>query len=270
MPYQTLHPFCVAELEFAGQLRKTVPVADGEPGKELQFDFGRMGLLKDGPEGRRRLCWALIFTACYSRHLFCWLSFRQTLPEVIEGCDQAWRFFGGVFGVIIPDSLKAIVIEADPIAPRFNQAFLEYAQACRFEIDPARIRRPTDKPRMERVVNFVRESGFRGEDFRDLDDARRWMANWFRGVAGVRIQGTTQRRPLERCSSRRRSRSYCQAFAHRQHVSRTLIEPGAAVPTLGRVHAGEQQRHFPAAHAVDHPERTWHQDRFSIRLTGVP
>src|SRR5215467_14482923 len=35
MPYQTLHPFCVAELEFAGQLRKTVPVADGEPGKEL-------------------------------------------------------------------------------------------------------------------------------------------------------------------------------------------------------------------------------------------
>src|SRR5215472_15586147 len=61
-----------------------------------------MGLLKDGPEGRRRLCWALIFTACYSRHLFCWLSFRQTLPEVIEGCDQAWRFFGGVFGVIIP------------------------------------------------------------------------------------------------------------------------------------------------------------------------
>jgi len=196
VPYRTLHRFCVAELEFGGQ-RKTVPVADGEPGQELQVDFGRMGLLKDGPEGRRRLCWALIFTACYSRHLYCWLSFRQTLPEVIEGCEQAWRFFGGVFGVIIPDSLKAIVIEADPIAPRFNQAFLEYAQARRFEIDPARIRRPTDKPRVERVVNYVRESGFRGEDFRDLDDARRWMANWCLGVAGVRVHGTTQRRPLE-------------------------------------------------------------------------
>ncbi len=162
VPYRTLHRFCVAELEFGGQ-RKTVRVAGGEPGQELQVDFGRMGLLKDGPEGWRRLCWALIFTACYSRHLFCWLSFRQTLPEVVEGCEQAWRFFGGVFGVIIPDSLKAIVIEADPIAPRFNQAFLEYAQARRFEIDPARIRRPTDKPRVERVVNFVRESGFRGE-----------------------------------------------------------------------------------------------------------
>jgi len=107
VPYRTLHRFCAAELEFGGQQRKTVRVADGEPGKELQVDFGRMGLLGDGPEGRRRLCWGLIFTACYSRHQFCWLSFRQTLPEVIEGFEQAWRFFGGVFAVVIPDSLKA-------------------------------------------------------------------------------------------------------------------------------------------------------------------
>ncbi len=51
-------------------------------------DFGRTGLLRDGPEGRRRLCWGLVFTACSSRHQFCWLSFRQTLPEVIEGFEQ--------------------------------------------------------------------------------------------------------------------------------------------------------------------------------------
>jgi transposase len=196
VPYRTLHRFCATELEF-GRQQKTLRVADGEPGRELQVDFGRMGLIQDGPEGRRRVCWGLIFTACYSRHLFCWLSCRQTLPEVIEGFEQAWRFFGGVFSVIIPDSLKAIVIEADPIAPRFNQAFWEYAQARGFEIDPARVRRPTDKPRVERVVNYVRESGFRGEDFHDLADGRQRMTAWCLQEAGVRVHGTTQQRPLE-------------------------------------------------------------------------
>ena len=56
-----------------------------------------MGLVPDGDAGRRRVCWALIFTAVFSRHQFVWLSFRQTTKAVIEGCEAAWAFFGGVF-----------------------------------------------------------------------------------------------------------------------------------------------------------------------------
>jgi hypothetical protein len=33
--------------------------------------------------------------------MFVWLSFRQTLEDVIEGCEAAWGFFDGVFAVII-------------------------------------------------------------------------------------------------------------------------------------------------------------------------
>jgi transposase len=194
VPYRTLHRFCASELEF-GRPQTTVRVADGEPGGELQVDFGRMGLVPDG--GRRRVCRGLIFTACYSRHMFCWLCFRETLEEVIEGFEEAWRFFGGVFRVVIPDSLKAIVVEADPIAPRFNVGFYEYAQARGFEIDPARVRSPQDKPRVERAVDYVRESGFRGERFEDIVQGRRWMAGWCLREAGQRVHGTTRRRPLE-------------------------------------------------------------------------
>jgi len=43
-------------------------VADGEPGSECQIDFGRMGLIADPATDRRRVVWALIFTAVYSRH----------------------------------------------------------------------------------------------------------------------------------------------------------------------------------------------------------
>lgn len=51
-------------------------VADGETGDELQVDFGRMGHFE--VDGRRRVVWALIFKAVYSRHCFVWLSHRQT------------------------------------------------------------------------------------------------------------------------------------------------------------------------------------------------
>jgi hypothetical protein len=48
----------------------------------------------------------LIFTAVFSRHMFVWLSFAQTLADVIAGCEAAWRYYGGVFKVLIPDDLK--------------------------------------------------------------------------------------------------------------------------------------------------------------------
>ena len=53
---------------------------------------------------------ALIFTAVYSRHMFVWLSFAQTLEAVIAGCEAAWAFFGGVFTVLIPDYVARHII----------------------------------------------------------------------------------------------------------------------------------------------------------------
>jgi transposase len=175
----------------------TVRVADGEPGDELQVDFGKMGLIFDPDCGRRRTVYALIFTACYSRHCFVWLSFRQTTEAVIDGFEAAWAFFGGVFRTVIPDNMSAIVDDADALEPRLNQAFIEYAQARGFHIDPARVRRPKDKPRVERAVPFVRRSFFAGETFVDLGEAQCRAEEWCRERAGMRIHGTTQCRPLE-------------------------------------------------------------------------
>jgi hypothetical protein len=175
----------------------TVPVADGEPGGELQIDFARLGLLDDPQSGRRRVCHALIFTSVFSRHMFVWLSFTQTTDAVIAGCEAAWRFFGGVFRVLIPDNLTPVVTAADALEPRFNEAFVEYAQSRGFVIDPARVATPTDKPRVERMVQFVRSSFWNGETFIDLADAQAKVEAWCSGRAGMRVHGTTQCRPLE-------------------------------------------------------------------------
>jgi hypothetical protein len=198
LPERTLHRYALEVVGVGRSARgTTVRVADGDPGVELQVDFGRMGLVFDAESGRRRVCWALIFTACYSRHCFVWLTFRQTTEAVIAGFEAAWAFFGGVFAVVIPDNMATVVERADATEPRFNQAFVEYAQSRGFLVDPARVRRPQDKPRVERVVPFARKSFFAGETFVDLADAQRRAEDWCRGRAGLRTHGTTQCRPAE-------------------------------------------------------------------------
>jgi transposase len=197
VPYRTLHRFAVQRCGFGRAERTTVRLADPEPGSECQIDFGRMGLLFDPGSGRRRVVHALVVTACCSRHCLVWLTFHQTTEAVIAGLEAAWVFFGGVFRVVIPDNMSPIVDDADPLNPRFNQAFVEYAQARGFVIDTARVRHPRDKARVERGVPYVRRSFFAGEDFRDLLDAQARAERWCVEVAGLRVHGTTQRRPAE-------------------------------------------------------------------------
>ncbi|MGH9045941.1 MAG: IS21 family transposase [Acidimicrobiales bacterium] len=194
VPHRTLARFA-AERCGAGRRTTTVRVDDPPPGTELQVDFGRLGLVADGE--RRRVCQGLIFTACFSRHAFVWPTFSQTTEEVIRGFEAAWGYFSGVFPVVIPDNMKSIVITAEHTAPRFNDVFLEYAQSRGFVIDAARVRTPTDKPRVERVVPYVRNNFFAAEEFMDLADCRARAETWCTETAGMRIHGTTQCRPAE-------------------------------------------------------------------------
>jgi transposase len=196
VPYRTLHRFCVERCGF-GKTASTVRVADGEPGAECQLDFGCLGLLADPVTGRQRKAHGLIFTACYSRHMFVWLTFTQTLAAVIAGCEAAWVFFGGVFKVLVPDNAAAIVAAADAVNPRFTAGWLDYAQHCGFATDATRVRCPKDKPRVERAVQYVRGNFFAGEQFAGLADAQARAEAWCREVAGARIHGTIQARPAE-------------------------------------------------------------------------
>ncbi len=257
VPERTLHRYALEVLGVGRSVRgSTVRVADGEPGSELQVDFGKMGLIFDSVTGRRRVCWALIFTACYSRHCFVWLSFSQTLVTVIEGFEAAWSFFGGVFAVVIPDNMRTVVDRADRIDPRLNQAFVEYAQSRGFVIDPARVRTPTDKPRVERTVPFVRNSFYAGETFIDLADGQRRAEQWCVGRAGRRTHGTTACRPIELFELAEKPRLqpvpaghydlpiYATAKVHRDHhieVGRALYSvPGNLIGARVEVRADRQ------------------------------
>jgi transposase len=92
---------------------------------------------------------------------------------------------GGVFRVLTPDNTKAIVAKADPLEPLLSQGFLEYAQARGFFIDSARVRKATDKARVERTVRDVRDDCFGSKEIVTLDQARDRALVWCRDEYGT-------------------------------------------------------------------------------------
>jgi transposase len=194
--YDTLRRFALDQLGFASGA-PTVPVADGEPGQEVQLDTGWMTLLEPDLFGKRRRFKAWIFTAVRSRHRFVYPVFQETTGTAIEACEEAWQFFGGIFHVLIPDNTKAIVAEADPLAPRITDTFREYAQARGFAIDTTRVRHPKDKARVERTVPAVRDDCFGGERLLTILDARDRSRRWCQEEYGMKRHTRTQRLPRE-------------------------------------------------------------------------
>ena len=131
---------------------RTVRMENTPPGEVAELDFGRLGYIVDQETGRLPAVWALLVVLTYSRYSFLWPSYSQKLEEVIAGLETAWAFFGGIPKYRVIDNFPAAVAGADSLHPRLTRGFLEYSQHRGFITDPARVRHPRDKPKVERGV----------------------------------------------------------------------------------------------------------------------
>ena len=193
--YMSLHRYVGHQGWLPGS-RGTVRMADTKPGEVAEMDFGRLGLIADPESGRRKVVWALVIVLGYSRHSFVWPLLRQQLGDIIEGLEAAWAFFGGTPRYLVLDNFPAAVAGPDALNPRLTRGFIEYSQRRGFIADPARVRRPQDKPKVERHIGYVRERFFKGGQFHGLADLRYQARKWCLEVAGPRVHGTTRRLPL--------------------------------------------------------------------------
>ncbi len=192
--YSGLYRFVASEIGLPA--RTTVRMAETAPGEVAEVDFGRLGLFYDPEAGRKRFAYALVVTLVYSRHQYGACSLTQELAVLIGGMEEAWQAFGGVTRRVVIDNLKDAVIKADRYIPVFNRTFLEYSDYRGFIIDPAPARMATGKPTVERQVPYVRKNFFQGETFRDLAHIQQEAKKWCTETAGMRIHGTTRKRPL--------------------------------------------------------------------------
>ncbi|MBV9092374.1 MAG: IS21 family transposase [Streptosporangiaceae bacterium] len=176
--------------------RPTIRLVDPPAGQEAQVDFFYAGLWDDPAGGRRRRLYAFLMTLSHSRHQFLYPVLAEDSAAWLDGHVAAFSFFGGAPRRIVLDNLTAGITTPDRYDPRLNRAYGELTRYYGVLVDPARVQKPTDKPRVERNVSYARESFFRGQTYPSLAAWRDAAARWCLEVAGLRVHGSTGEQPL--------------------------------------------------------------------------
>jgi len=167
------------------------------PGEEAQVDYGLLGMWLDPLSGAKRAMNAFALVLPMSRHQYACPVLRMDQQAWLDCHVAAFRYFGGVPQRIVPDNLKTGVLKPDLYDPAFNRAYEELAHHYGFLIDPARVRKPTDKGAVERQIPFIRGDFWRGRTFTTFAEIADGLEQWCTEVAGMRIHGTTKERPIE-------------------------------------------------------------------------
>lgn len=169
-----------------GGAQPTVLRPDVPAGWEAQIDYGYLGRWLDPLAGRIRRVWAFVVVLACSRHMFVRPVLSMDSSAWVAAHVAAWEFFGGVPARLVIDNLKTGVIKADLYDPKLNRAFAEMAAHYGCLIDPARAAKPKDKPRVERMMPYVRDSYWRGRTFGSVVDMQARAIDWSLGIAGTR------------------------------------------------------------------------------------
>lgn len=176
-----------------------IPV-ETAPGEVAQVDFGYVGRLYDPSGGRTRKAWVFVMVLGYSRLMVADLVFDQKVTTWLELHRRAFEQLGGVPKVIVPDNLKAAVVRAAfgvDEQSSLNRSYREMARHYGFQIDPAPVRSPEKKGKVEAGVKYVKRNFFAPRDTMDIEPARTALSQWLDGIANERVHGVTHRKPGE-------------------------------------------------------------------------
>ena len=197
--YSTFKRF-VKKNRIVVQPEKSTCRIEVDPGLEVQVDYAKVGLLHDPLTNRRRTVFAFIGTLAHSRHKYIEFVFKQDQQSFTASHINMFEYFGGVPVRVVIDNLKSGVIKPDLYDPTLNRTFRDMAEHYGCFIDPARVRRPKDKGKVERDVQTVRDQ-FRKllalHPDMDVAQANRLIKKWCTDEYGQKPHGTTRLKPFE-------------------------------------------------------------------------
>jgi transposase len=166
--------------------RVTVLRPDVEAGEEVQIDYGHLGPWQDPATGRVRRVWAFVMVLACSRHMFVRPVLRLDARSWVAAHVAGFAYFGGATRRLVPDNLATGVDRPDLYDPKINRAYGELAAHYGALVDPARALKPKDKPGVERPMPYVRDSMWRGREWRDEAHMQADALTWCTEVAGRR------------------------------------------------------------------------------------
>jgi transposase len=190
----------VRSSDLAAKPQKVALRIELPPGKEIQVDYGKVGLHRNAESGRERVVWAFCTTLSHSRLPFIQFVYTQKQESFVGSLIDAFGFYQGTTEFVSLDNLKAGVIKPDLWDPRLNRSLEEAAEYYGIFIDPCRVGKSTDKGKIERLIPVAREL-FRMlkhvHPAADLRELNRHALIWCREEYGRKEHGTTHIPPLQ-------------------------------------------------------------------------
>lgn len=226
-----------------------------EPGKQAQVDFGYVGLMKEAGGDKHRKTYAFIMTLSYSRHRFVYFVFKQDTKTWIDCHIRAFAFFGGVPKTILLDNLKAGILKADIYDPVLNKAYAELEHHYGFIADPAKVRMPEHKGKVERSVTIVKQQIVSGRKFENINSANQYARNWAEKDIGYEITRTTGEAPMVMFLRDEKDKLLC--------LPKNIFE----CPTWTEVKVGRDQHASVFGSFYSLPEK-YIEKKLSVRLSG--
>ena len=150
---------------------------DHVPGDKVYFDFAGLTLRYGHGEAHA----AHIFVAAlgWSNAIFAYAYADETALSWIDGQQRAFRAFGGVTRIGVPDNPKALITRADHYEPTLTAVYADFARHYGLIVLPARVRKPKDKAAVEGAVKIVEMrilAAARDRRFDDLTTLNTWLA----------------------------------------------------------------------------------------------
>ena len=154
------------------------------PGEQAQADWAHFGEVTLG-RARRRLS-GFVLTLSYSRALWVEFFLDQSLENFLLGHVHAFQDWGGAPRNLETDNLRSVVLERRGDAIHFHPRFLELSAHYHFAPRPCAPARGNEKGRVERAIQYVRQSFFAARPFTTLADFNRQALDWRNQVAHQR------------------------------------------------------------------------------------
>ena len=129
---------------------------DRVPGERMFADYSGLKMSFIDPEmGEIHECELFSSALGVSGKIYVEATLSQQIPDWISSFENAFRFYGGVPALVVPDNLKSAVKTTCWYDPEINPVFDEFSDFFGTAIHPARVRRPKDKALAESAVQNI-------------------------------------------------------------------------------------------------------------------
>lgn len=147
--------FCFHYQKYVAKTKATMHIGR-KPGEQMEVDWaGQKAGIVDTDTGE--IIDANIFVAVLSCSQLAYVEafLSQNQECWITAHVNAYKYFGGVTRILVPDNLKTGVVHSSWYSPVINKSYHEMAEHYGTAVIPARVRKPKDKPNAEGAVGII-------------------------------------------------------------------------------------------------------------------